>query len=65
MFVTGGATLRALCEALGATGLTVDGEIEPGVPTSILRGGDWDGQRIVSKSGGFGDSGLLVRLLGR
>lgn len=65
MFVTGGATLRALCEALGATGLTVDGEIEPGVPTSILRGGDWDGQRIVSKSGGFGDLGLLVRLLGR
>jgi uncharacterized protein YgbK (DUF1537 family) len=65
LFVTGGATLRALCEAIGATGLTVDGEIEPGVPTSILRGGAWDGQRIVSKSGGFGDSGLLVRLLGR
>ena len=65
LFVTGGATLRALCEALGATGLTVDGEVEPGVPTSILHGGAWDGQRIVSKSGGFGDSGLLVRLLGR
>ena len=65
LFVTGGATLRALCEALGANGLTVDGEVEPGVPTSILRGGAWDGQRIVSKSGGFGDSGLLVRLLDR
>ena len=48
-----------------ATGLTVDREVEPGVPTSILRGGGWDGQRIVPKSGGFGDSGLLVRLLGR
>jgi uncharacterized protein YgbK (DUF1537 family) len=64
LFVTGGATLRALCEALGATSLIVDGEIEPGVPTSILRGGAWDGQRIVSKSGAFGDPGLLVRLLG-
>ena len=63
LFVTGGATLRSLCEALGATSLTVDGEIEPGVPTSILRGGPWDGQRIVSKSGAFGDTGLLVRLL--
>jgi uncharacterized protein YgbK (DUF1537 family) len=65
LFVTGGATLRALCEALGATSLIVDGEIEPGVPTSRLRGGSWDGQRIVSKSGGFGDTGLLVRLLDR
>jgi D-threonate/D-erythronate kinase len=65
LFVTGGATLRALCEALGATGLTVDGEVEPGIPTAILRGGAWDGQRIVSKSGGFGDTGLLARLLDR
>lgn len=63
LVVTGGATLRSLCEVLGATGLLVDGEVEPGVPTAILRGGDWDGQRIVSKSGAFGDPGLLVRLL--
>jgi uncharacterized protein YgbK (DUF1537 family) len=68
LFVTGGATLRAFCEALGADCLIVDGEVEPGVPTSVLRGGQWDGkswdgQRIVSKSGAFGDSNLLARLL--
>jgi uncharacterized protein YgbK (DUF1537 family) len=63
LVVTGGATLRSLCEAIGATGLLVDGEVEPGVPTAILRGGAWDGLRIVSKSGAFGDAGLLVRLL--
>ena len=63
IFVTGGATLRSLCDALGVAGLTVDGEVEPGVPTSIVRGGAWDGQRIVSKSGAFGDTGLLARLL--
>ena len=63
LVVTGGATLRSLCEALGVTGLLVDGEIEPGVPTAIMRGGAWEGQRIVSKSGAFGDPGLLVRLL--
>jgi uncharacterized protein YgbK (DUF1537 family) len=40
----------------------VDGEVVPGVPTSILRGGDWDGQRVVSKSGAFGDAGFLARL---
>lgn len=64
LFVTGGETLRDVCDLLGATRLEVDGEIEPGVPTSRLRGGDWDGQRLVSKSGAFGDTGFLARLLG-
>lgn len=64
LVVAGGETLRRLCDALGAVGLDVDGEVVPGVPTSILRGGDWDGQRVVSKSGAFGDVGLLARLFG-
>ena len=64
LFVTGGQTLRDLCDALGVTWLEVDGEIEPGVPTSLMRGGPWDGQRLVSKSGAFGDTGFLAALLG-
>ncbi len=64
LIVSGGATLRDLCDALGATHLELDGQLEPGVPTSLLRGGKWDGQRIVSKSGAFGDSAWLARLLG-
>ena len=63
LFVTGGETLRDLCDALGVSHLEVDGELEPGVPTSVLRGGAWDGQRLVSKSGAFGDEGFLARLL--
>ena len=64
LFVAGGATLGDLCAALGVAYLEVDGEIEPGVPTSVLRGGAWDGQRLISKSGAFGDAGFLARLLG-
>jgi uncharacterized protein YgbK (DUF1537 family) len=63
LFVSGGATLRDLCDALGVSHLQVDGQLEPGVPTSIMRGGPWDGQRLVSKSGAFGDAGFLARLL--
>lgn len=63
LIVSGGATLRDLCEVLGATHLELDGQLEPGVPTSVLRGGVCDGQRIVSKSGAFGDSDWLARLL--
>jgi D-threonate/D-erythronate kinase len=63
LIVSGGETLRALCIALAADRLDVDGEIEPGVPTSVLRGGAFDGQRIVSKSGAFGGANFLARRL--
>ena len=63
LVVSGGETLRALCGALAADRLDVDGEIEPGVPTSVLRGGAFDGLRVVSKSGAFGPPNFLARLL--
>ena len=63
LLVTGGETLRMVCVTLGAVRLDVDGQVMPGIPTSVLRGGAWDGLRVVSKSGAFGDPGLLSRLL--
>lgn len=63
LFVTGGATLAAVASAAGATGFTVGGEVAPGLPCSLLRGGAWDGVRVVSKSGAFGDAGLLARVV--
>jgi len=64
VLVSGGATLRGIALSLGAERLDVDGELIPGVPTSLLRGGTWEGSRIVSKSGAFGDTGFLQRLIG-
>ena len=64
LIVAGGETLRGLCERLAVTCLEVDGEVVPGVPTARLRGGAWDGQRLVSKSGAFGETGFLAWLLG-
>ncbi len=64
LVVSGGETLRGVTEALGAARLDLDGEVVPGVPTSLLCGGAWEGLRIVSKSGAFGDTGFLARLLG-
>jgi uncharacterized protein YgbK (DUF1537 family) len=63
LYVSGGETLRTVAEALGAEAFVVNGEAAPGVPTSRLVGGRWDGVRVVSKSGAFGDADLLVRLL--
>lgn len=63
LLVAGGETLRALCVALGATSLQLEGRILPGLPRSILRGGPWDGVTVVSKSGAFGPPRLLCELL--
>jgi len=63
LLVAGGETLRGLCLALDADRLDLDGQVWPGVPCSILRGGRFDGIRVISKSGAFGDPALLRRLL--
>jgi uncharacterized protein YgbK (DUF1537 family) len=62
LIAAGGETLRAACTAVGATQLTVEAAFAPGVPMARLRGGLWDGVRVVSKSGAFGAPGLLARL---
>jgi uncharacterized protein YgbK (DUF1537 family) len=64
LLVSGGETLGALCLALGADHLDVVGQVVPGVPVSVMRGGRWDRVRVVSKSGAFGHDGLLRLLLG-
>lgn len=62
LVVTGGATLRRLVGVLEARALLVTGEPLPGVPRSVLQGGLRDGTAVISKSGAFGDPGLLIRL---
>jgi uncharacterized protein YgbK (DUF1537 family) len=47
---------------LGTDALLVDSEALPGVPCSQLQGGEWHGAAVISKSGGFGEPPLLIRL---
>jgi uncharacterized protein YgbK (DUF1537 family) len=63
LVVSGGETLRAVCGVLGAEHLIVDGQIAPGIPSSRIRGGVWDGVRVISKSGAFGAPDLLHTLV--
>jgi len=53
LFCGGDITLAA-CSALGAQGLELAGEIEPGVPWGRLVGGEFGGLPTVTKAGGFG-----------
>ena len=60
LFVTGGETLAVVLKAADARSLDCLGEIGPGLPISVVRGGRLDGCSIVSKSGGFGAHDLLA-----
>lgn len=62
LIVTGGETLRALCQALAVATLEVDSAFAPGIPCGRLVGGAWDGVRFLSKSGAFGTPDLLARI---
>jgi 4-hydroxythreonine-4-phosphate dehydrogenase len=56
---TGGDVARALLGALGATGLHLVGEVEPGVPLGVT-----DSEpplAVITKAGAFGNPGTLSR----
>lgn len=61
--LTGGDVAAAVCRALRARGLRLRGEVEPGLAVGALLDGPHAGLVVVTKAGGFGDAGALVRVL--
>ena len=59
LIATGGETARAALESRGVTRLRVRAEVEPGIPACLTDGPP--PLRVVTKAGGFGDAGALVR----
>jgi D-threonate/D-erythronate kinase len=58
---TGGETAALLLRALDTSSLEVDRELLPGIPLSRLGDGPMAGALLVTKAGGFGELGALVR----
>ena len=63
LLVIGGETLAAVCRAVHAEALAIEGEFQPGVPCSRIVGGMWDGARLISRSGAFGRPFFLRDIL--
>ncbi len=59
----GGDIAVAACSALGASGVELLGEVEPGVPWGRLVGGDFTGLAAVTKAGGFGKPDTFARAI--
>jgi uncharacterized protein YgbK (DUF1537 family) len=63
LILCGGDIAVATCRALGAGGMELYGEVEPGVPCGRLVGGPFDGLPVVTKAGGFGKPDAFARAL--
>ena len=65
LVLVGGDTAFAVLSAVGAAGIVLAGEVEPGAPLGAIAGGPLDGVPIATKAGAFGDDETLVRLFHR
>ena len=63
LVLVGGDTAYSVLSGLGANGVFLDEEIQPGIPMGAVIGGDIDGRFVVTKAGGFGDEETLARLI--
>ena len=64
LVLTGGDTADAVCAALHARLIKLEGETEPGIAWGRLLDGDLPGLPVVTKAGSFGGPDALARALG-
>lgn len=60
--LSGGDTASLFCRAAGVGRIDLLDEILPGIPRGVIRGGDFDGVSVATKSGGFGDADALIQV---
>ena len=60
LILTGGETAYAVLSGLGAQGVVLHTELQPGVVLGTVAGGDAHGIAVITKAGGFGDEQALV-----
>ncbi|MFC4244986.1 four-carbon acid sugar kinase family protein [Gryllotalpicola reticulitermitis] len=63
LVLVGGDGALAVLERLGVASVRVHGSAAEGVPLGVVHGGPLDGVRVVTKSGGFGESTTLHELV--
>lgn len=63
LFLSGGDVAWAVCRRLGLSSISVWGEVEPGVPAGVADRDGRDPVRIVTKAGGFGTRGVILKSL--
>ncbi|MCE5282057.1 MAG: four-carbon acid sugar kinase family protein [Deltaproteobacteria bacterium] len=65
LVLTGGDIAASACSLLSATGIRIIEEIAPGIPLGMLKGGPFDGLKVVTKAGAFGAEDALCKAVAR
>jgi uncharacterized protein YgbK (DUF1537 family) len=63
LFLSGGDVAWEVCRRLGLSPISVLGEVEPGVPAAVAERTGSAKIRSVTKAGGFGSRGVIVKSL--
>jgi hypothetical protein len=63
LVATGGDTAMAILQALNAEELHILGQVIEGIVMSRLAGGAYEGLRIVTKAGAFGEADALEKII--
>jgi len=63
LFLTGGETAVSSCRALQATGIEILQEVVPGIPLGRIIGGPFQGLRVITKAGAFGDDYAIIEAM--
>jgi uncharacterized protein YgbK (DUF1537 family) len=63
LVLTGGDLAMGVCERLSSSALRIEEEVLPGIPCSTLTDGPFQGLRMVTKAGGFGEKDALRRII--
>jgi uncharacterized protein YgbK (DUF1537 family) len=62
LFLSGGETAALVCRAISAQAIELRREIAPGIAAGVLQGGSFDGEPVITKSGGFGAPDDLIQV---
>ncbi|MCX5905798.1 MAG: hypothetical protein NTY64_01035 [Deltaproteobacteria bacterium] len=63
LVLTGGDLAMGVCQQLSASAISIEEEVLPGIPCSILTDGPFAGLRLVTKAGGFGEKEALWKII--
>ena len=63
LVATGGDTAMAILQALNAGELHILGQVIEGIVMSRLAGGAYEGLRVVTKAGAFGEDDALEKII--
>lgn len=62
-YLSGGDIAIQTVTEIGGWGMKIMTQLEPGVSSGMILGGPFEGLKIITKAGSFGDPGTLARIL--